>query len=108
MQCCYGDLRYKLDDKNCFGYKQLYFVYFCSVFFLMVFYLAFFISCSNIYLISRFIYLKTNTLKRPSPEPICDPASSPNTTNNNKPIPVTKKPKVTKKKKKRDPNEPQK
>lgn len=54
------------------------------------------------------IFLKTNTLKRPSPEPICDPASSPNTTNNNKPIPVTKKPKVTKKKKKRDPNEPQK
>lgn len=75
----------------------------------MVFYLVFFISCSNIYLIIFFIIsLKTNTLKRPSPEPICDPATSPNTTNNNKPIPVTKKPKVTKKKKKRDPNEPQK
>jgi hypothetical protein len=60
----------------------------------------------------NFLCSQTNTLKRPSPEPYG--SESPNGANQIVPniknvvAPPAKKPKVTKKKKKRDPNEPQK
>lgn len=61
------------------------------------------------------LYLQINSLKRPSPEPLMsDSANSPNGGGNLQGMKgantsaASKKPKVQKKKKKRDPNEPQK